>query len=337
MDPANVREGYGHGGFGKLSFSDYLLLIGLDNSQNWEGEPDRGLRDWEGNLITDKWPWFETHHSGVRQDIWLKNLLEPNNGPPAGERYTHIIPMWHRGLFGTVRFNMSLKNREILSNWLSVLYRHNIKLVKEGHDHSYTRTIPMKITSIQPEGTHIKKIYYKPNSWPLTENLSQQYLDDFYSVNCLIDNVTGEIKGWEYKGDFVSYGQEGFITIGHGGWAAGRRSPGGSGGGNAGFWFVDSEKGGEYFGGAESFHINLVTLENDFIQVEAYKPDQLKNFETGSIVFPIHNFKWSHVEKKWFSFDTNNNEWIDYEKGMTRKEFSKQGGGKLSVSGYSGR
>src|SRR5690625_7374559 len=34
-----VQAGFGPGGFGKLSFSDYLLLIALDNGiQNWEGE-----------------------------------------------------------------------------------------------------------------------------------------------------------------------------------------------------------------------------------------------------------------------------------------------------------
>ena len=317
MDTEHVREGFGQGGFGSLGFSDYLLLIGLDNSQNWEGEPDRGLRDWEGNLITEKWPWFETHHSDVRQDIWLKNLLEPDVGPSAGERYTNILPVWHRGLFGTVRLNMSLKNREILNNWLPVLYRNNVRLIKEGHDHIYTRTVPLKITGEQPENTFIRKNYYEPNSWPITSNLSQEYVDNFYAVNTLIDEYTGEITGWEYNGKYISYEPGGMIAIGHGGWAAGRRDPGRRGGGNAGFWFTDNEKGGEYFGGAESYHINLITLTNDAIQVEAYHPRQMVNFENGSEPYPIHKFKWDHHQEKWFSFNLNKNQWIDYKYGMT--------------------
>jgi|GEM_PF-1390714 len=319
MDPEHVKEGFGKGGFGKLSFSDYLLLIGLDNSQNWEGEPDKGLRDWKGDLITDKWPWFETLHSDVRQDIWLKNLLEPDNQPAAGERYTHILPVWHRGLFGTVRLNMSIKNREILSNWLPILYRNNVKLIKEGHDHSYTRTVPLRISSEQPENTIIKKMHYEPASWRLTSNLSREYLDNFFSVNSLIDEITGEIAGWEYNDQYISYDPDGMIAIGHGGWAAGRREPGGRGGGNAGLWFVDNEKGGDYFGGEESYHINLVTLTNESIQVESYHPDQLVNFENGMAAYPIHKFMWDHKKNKWFSFDINRNRWIDYENGSVLK------------------
>jgi hypothetical protein len=317
MDPDQVREGFGKGGFGKLSFSDYLLLIGLDNSQNWEGEPDRGLRDWEGNLITKKWPWFETHHSDVRQDIWLKNLIEPDGMPPAGERYRHILPVWHRGLFGTVRLNMSLKNREILASWLPVLSRNGVKIIKEGHDHSYTRTVPLTVTTEQPENTIIKKVYYEPNSWPLTPNLSREYIEDYYAVNCLIDEFTGDITGWEFEGNYIIYEPRGMIVTGHGGWAASRRQPGGRGGGNAGLWFVDKEKGGEFFGGVESYHVNLITLTNEEIQVGAYHPVQLVNIESGLEIQPIHRFKWNKPKEEWYSFDPARNQWIDYEYGMT--------------------
>ena len=316
MDPDYIRDGFGRGGFGSLGFSDYLLLIGLDNSQNWEGEPDRGLRDWEGNLITERWPWFETLHADIRQDLWLENLLEPQDGPAAGERYKHILPVWHRGLFGSVRLNMSLKNREILNSWLSILYRNGTKLVKEGHDHSYTRTVPLAITTEQPENTFLKKIYYEPASWPLTPNLSQEYLDSFYMVNCLIDDTTGEISGWEYKGNYVSYAPDGMIAIGHGGWAGGRSNPGARGGGNAGFWYVDNNRGGDYFGGQESFHINLLTFSNDAIEVESYHPEQLKNFEKGLDAYPIHKFRWDDLKDGWFAFDFSLNRWVDYEKGM---------------------
>ncbi len=312
MDPEQVREGYGKGGFGKLSFGDYLLLIGLDNSQNWEATPDTGLRDWEGNLITEQWPWFETHHSDVRQDQWLKNLLEPEDGPPAGERYQHILPVWHRGLFGTVRLNMSLKNREMFSSWLPLLYRNGVRLIKEGHDHIYTRTVPLNITTEQPDDTTIEKVYYKPSTWELTSNLSEAYLDEYYAVNTLVDVTTGEITGWEYGGYYSTYDPEGMIAIGHGGWAAGRRDPGGRGGGNAGLWFVDEEKGGESFGGEESFHINVVELAADRLTVTALHPDQLPAIENGEEPKPIHAFRWSQSENTWLSYDPDTGEWKAY-------------------------
>ena len=312
INPEHAREGFGKGGFGKLSFSDYLLLIGLDNSQNWEGEPEKGLKDWEGNLITDRWPWYETHHSEVRQDRWLKNLLEPENGLTAGETYTHILPVWHRGLFGTVRKNMTYKNRSLLKYWLPILYRNGVKLIKEGHDHSFTRTIPMHISTEQPTNTTIESISYAPTSWSLSDNLGQEYLDGFFSINSLKDNDTGEIVGWEYDGNYISYNPMGMITIGHGGWAAGRREPGGRGGGNAGLWFVDPEKGGDAYGGEESFHLTTVHLTTDDFTVEAFHPDQLENFENGHEPEPIHRFKWDMLNEKWFTFDSVNRTWVDY-------------------------
>lgn len=316
IHPDHVREGFGHGGFGKLSFGDYLLLIGLDNSQNWEGETDNGLRDWEGNLITEQWPWYEIHHSDVRQDLWLANLLEPSNRPSAGERYTHIIPVWHRGLFGSVRLNMSLKNREIFSNWLPLLYRNGVKLIKEGHDHIYTRTVPLNITVEQPEETRVEKIYYEPNSWELTSNLNQEYLDKYYSVNTLVNTDSGEIVGWEYDGYYTTYDPKGMIAIGHGGWAAGRRNPGDRRGGNAGLWFVDRDNGGDAFGGEDSFHINTVHLSQDRIMVEAFHPDQLSKFQNGDKITPLHRFMWDNHEELWLSFDIVLDEWVNYEDGM---------------------
>ena len=312
LDPESAQDGFGHGGFGKLSFSNYLLLIGMDNSQNWEGEPDRGLRDRDGNLITERWPWFETHHSEVRQDLWLENLLEPENGPTAGEVYSHIIPVWHRGLFGTGRMNMTLKNRPLLKYWLPILYRNGVKLIKEAHDHNFTRTVPLQITSEQPDNTYLKKVYYDPHTWDLTENLSQEYLDNFFAVNSLIDNDSDEIVGWEYDGKYITYAPEGTITVGHGGWTAGRRDPGQWGGGNAGLWFVDKGRGGDTFGGSESYHMTTVYLTNDDLTVEAYHPDQLSNFENAIEPIPIHRFRWDKTDEKWYAFDLEKAEWVDY-------------------------
>src|SRR5690625_1211155 len=312
INPEHLQEGFGRGGFGKLNFSDYFLLIGLDNSQNWEGEPEKGLRDSEGNLITERWPWFETHHSDVRQDLWLKNLLEPEGGVSAAERYTHIIPVWHRGLYGTVRLNMSLKNREVYKSWLSVLYRNGVKLIKEGHDHSFTRTVPMNITTKQPSNTTIEKMYYEPASWPLTDNLSQEYLDNFYAVNSLVDKDNGEIVGWEYDGLYTTYDPKGMIAVGHGGWSAGRRNPGQRGGGNAGLWFVEENKGGTAFGGEESFHLTTIHLTNDDLTVEAFHPDQLHHFENGTLAVPMHRFRWDIKQAQWLTFDLERNEWVGY-------------------------
>lgn len=299
INKKSLQEGFGHGGFGKLSFSDYLLLIALDNNQNWEGEPDKGLYDWEGNPIIDKWPWFETHYSDVRQDLWLKNLLEPKDGPSAGEKYQHIIPVWHRCLFGSVRLNMSFDNRPLMEYWLPILYRNGVKFFGEAHDHAYGRTIPMEITEKQPSNTYLDKVYYEPASWKLTPNLTQSYIDEFYSVNCLKDNQTHEITGWEYKGKYITYHPKGMRSFGYGGWAAGRRKISDRGAGNAGWWFVDKDKGGEHISGNESFHINVVNLTPEGLSTEAYKTNQLNNFQNGTEPEVIHRLSWDKEKETW--------------------------------------
>ncbi len=307
MDPDHVREGFGKGGYGALHFSDYLLLIGLDSSQNFEGPPDVGLKDWQGNPITDEWPWFETPQGDIRQDEWLKNLLEPGDGPAAGDVYTHIIPIWHRGLFGTVRLNMSLKNRNIFEHWLPVLARNNVRFIKEGHDHLYTRTVPMHITDEQPENTYIETVYYEPNTWSLTDNLSQDYLDQYYAIDVLKDEDSEENVGWAYKGHYITHDPNGFVVQGHGGWAAGRRSIGGRGGGNAGLWFVDEEKGGDSFGGSDSFHTTTVILTEEDLTVKAYHPERDR---------PIHQARWDMNAEQWFALDPDAPEdeaWMAYE------------------------
>lgn len=295
-----VREGFGQGGFGKLSFADYLLLIALDNgSQNWEGEPDQGLRDWEGKPITEKWPWFETHHSDVRQDVWLANLLEPEEGPTAGSKYENIIPLWHRGLFGSARINMSLKNRGIFEYWLPVLERNGVKFIGEAHDHLYSRSVPMKTSQTRPENTYLKKVYYEPLSWELTSDLESSYLDRFYSVNCLFDETDDTIVGWEYKGRYITYDPQGFRTFGYGGWAAGRRQIGDRGAGNAGWWFVDPEKGGDHFSGEDSYHINVLTLTPDGFQSEAFDFRSLDQFQKNEKPVPIHSISWDNESNRW--------------------------------------
>jgi hypothetical protein len=299
IDQRHVHQGFGHGGFGALSFADYLLLIGLDNSQNWEGKPDQGLRDWEGNLITDTWPWFSTHHADVRQDIWLQNLLEPKDCKTAGERYKHIIPFWHRGLFGSARINMSLKNRALMEYWLPILFRNGVKYFGEGHDHLYGRSIPMGITTEQPLNTYIEKVYYKPQSWSLTPNLLQSYIDEFYAVNCLKENQNHEIVGWEYKGHYISYDPEGMRAFGYGGWAASRRKIGSRGAGNAGWWFVDENKGGMNLDGIESYHINVIYLYSDSLVTEAIHPSQLTNLENGIEPQRIHHIAYNKITNSW--------------------------------------
>lgn len=299
MNEESIKVGYGHGGFGKLSFSDYLLLIALDNSQNWEGKPDIGLKDWQGNQITDTWPWFETHHSDVRQDLWLVNLLEPQGSAPARDKYSYIIPVWHRGLFGSARLNMSLKNRAIFEYWLPVLYRNGVKFFGEAHDHLYGRTIPMGIKTELPPNSYLEKVYYKPNSWDLPLNLPQEYLDNFFAVNCIKDLNTDEIIGWEYKGNYITYEPKGMRSFGYGGWAAGRRQIGDFGAGNAGWWFVDPEKGGEHFSGINSYHINLVTLYPDELVTEAYDTSQLANIQNRIQPKPIHRISWNRKSEVW--------------------------------------
>ena len=312
MNPEQVMEGFGQGGFGKLSFGDYLMLIGMDNSQNWEGEPDKGLRDWQGNLITDRWPWFETHHSTVRQDLWLKNLLEPEGGPSAGERYTHIIPVWHRGLFGTARQNMTFKNRNLLADWLPLLYRNGVKLIKEGHDHLYTRTVPLGISGELPVNSYLEKVVYEPLSPGWSAVFDEDYLDQYFSINTIMDSTSHEIVGWEYEGNYITPKEDGMIAIGHGGWAGGRREVGQRGGGNAGFWYVDPEKGGESFGGEESFHIHIVTLTSHEITTKAFHPNQLSNFEAGSTPVPISTFRRVLSADHWQVLDSQTGEWVRY-------------------------
>jgi hypothetical protein len=296
----NVIDGFGHGGFGKLSFGDYLLLIALDNCcQNWAGEPDRGLRDWEGNPITDRWPWYEEHHADVRQDLWLRNLLEPEGRASAGERYRNIIPVYHRGLFGTARKNMTLKNRDLLHYWLPLLHRNNVKFIKEAHDHLYTRTIPLGIAQAPPEGTYQDTVTYAPRSWPLPPDTPQDYLDRYYTINVSRNRETGEIVAWEYQGNYVMHDPGGFIVQGHGGWAASRRQPGDRGGGNAGTWFVDPDKGGETFSGDASYHITTVHLTTDSLTFESFHPSQLEHFLSGAEPTPINRTRWSHTRGEW--------------------------------------
>ncbi len=307
MDPEHIREGFGKGGFGSLRFSDYLLLIALDNNQNFEGEPDIGLRDWEGNLITDTWPWYETIHADIRQDKWLHDLLEPEGGPPARDAYTHIIPMWHRGMYGLARTNMSLKDRALLKYWMPVIQRSGARFIKEAHEHNYTRTVPLTVTDQQPENTSIETIPYEPSSWPLTDNLPQDYIDDFYSAKVLRDNDTGEIVGWTYAGYFTHYHPQGLIVQGHGGWAGGRQEAGNRGGGNAGRWHVDESKGGANFAGDESFHITTVDLRPGSLTVTSLHPHGER---------PIHKARWDKPAQRWLAFDfdaPDGGAWIPYE------------------------
>lgn len=299
LDPAHRREGYGKGGFGKLSFGDYLLLIALDNNQNWEGTPEVGLRDWQGKLITEQWPWFETQHADVRQDLWLKNLLEPTGGPAAGQRYTHILPIWHRGLFGTNRLNMTYKNRGLLEFWYPILYRNGVKVVKECHDHLYSRSVPIGITPVQPPNTYLQKRAYTPISWTLPASLTQNYLDEFFTVNVARDNQTHAIVGWEYKGHFACHDPQGLVAIGCGGWAASRSNPGGRKGGEMGLWFVDPAKGGETFGGNNSFHMTTVHLTAESVVVESFRPGELTKFENNTGPQPIHRLRWSIPDQAW--------------------------------------
>ena len=299
INPDHVQQGYGHGGFGKLSFSDYLLLVALDNSQNWEGKPDQGLRDWRGNAITDTWPWFESQYSDVRQDLWLKSLLEPENGPPAGEVYENIIPVWHRGLFGSTRLNMSLKNRGLMEYWLPILYRNGVKFFAEAHDHTYGRSVPMGITTDMPENTYTEVVYYQPQSWTLTPNLTQSYLDKYYGVNCLKDKQTDEIIGWEYKGHYITHNPKGMRAFGYGGWAAGRGSIGGRGAGNAGWWFADPDKGGQHFTGNQSYHINVIHLSTEGLTTEAIDSGELNKIQNGDQPDFIHHLVWDKKKETW--------------------------------------
>ena len=299
LNPNSAQEGFGHGGFGKLSFSDYLLLIGLDNSQNWEGEPDQGLRDWRGKPITDTWPWFETHHSDVRQDLWLQNLLEPEGGPTAGERYENIIPFWHRGLFGASRAQMTLKNRGIMEYWLPILHRNGVKYFGEAHDHAYLHTVPMGISTEQPAGTYIEKVRYRPNRWRLPGDLPQSYLDDFFSVQCLKDESTNEIVGWAYKGHYITHDPHGMRAFGHGGWAAGRSSRGARRAGNAGWWFAEENRGGKIVTGSASYGMKTLRLRPGSMVSEFIPVTELARVEEGKEPERLHHLEWNHTRQEW--------------------------------------
>ncbi len=268
-DPA-THAGFGHGGFGKLSFGDYLLLVVLDNNQNWETVPDPELRDWEGNRIVDRWPWFGTHHGAVRQDHWLRTLLEPEDGRSAAERYTHVLPFWHRGLFCTGRPNATIKNREILSAWLPPLVRAGVRLVNEAHEHNYARTVPIGIDEGQPDDARIERVSFEPNTWPVPL-VPDEYHREYYTVECLLED--DDIVGWCHDEVTATHDPSGLIAAGHGGWGAGRRPIGGRGAGQAGWWFVDESNGGLAIDGETSYHVRTITLDPATITVAEYLAD----------------------------------------------------------------
>ena len=272
-DPA-TRAGFGHGGFGKLSFGDYLLLVVLDNNQNWETTPDPDLRDWEGNRIVDRWPWYGTRHGEVRQDRWLRTMLEPEDAPAAGDRYTHVLPFWHRGLFCTSRPNVTIKNREILSAWLPPLVRAGVRLVNEAHEHQYARTVPIGIGEEPPVGDRTERVPYEPNSWPVPD-VPDEYHRAYYTTECLMEDE--EIVGWCHDGVAAYHDPAGLIAAGHGGWGAGRGSIGGRGAGQAGWWFVDEDRGGRAIDGETSYHVRTITLDPTTITVAEYLADETGN------------------------------------------------------------
>lgn len=298
----NLVEGFNIGGFGSLSFGNYLLLIALNNIQFWEGKPDDKLRDWTGNHITEKWPWYGRIHSEVQQDIWLENTLKSNS-------YRHILPFYHRGLFGGTRLNMSHKNRDILKYWLPLFQEYNVKYITEAHDHLFVRTIPIGISKSYPSYAQLSKIPYKPLSWELV-NVNEEYLDQYYTVNCIINN--SEIIGWEFDNKYISYDSKGMIVNGCGGWAAGRRKTGDRQAGNAGWWFVDKEKGGEIIEGDKSFYTTLISLSQDEIIVESYHPSEIKSLEQHTEIVPFNKFKWNFDIEVWLKYTFEENKWIKY-------------------------
>ena len=297
-------KGFNKGGFGSMSFGDYLLIIDLNNIQFWEGEPNSELRDWKGDLITDKWPWYGQIQSDVRQDLWLKHTLENRS-------YKHIIPFYHRGLFGGARLNMSHKNRDILKYWLPLFYKYNVKFITEAHDHLYKRTVPLKITNSQPKDTYMEQLPYKPLSWNLVD-VPETYLEDYYTVNCIKNNETHEIVGWEFDGNYITYDKQGFIVQGDGGWAAGRRNKGDRQAGNAGWWFVDKSKGGEIIDGKDSYYLTVINLSNNEIEIESFFPNKLINFQNGKLPFPMKKVKWDFDSLRWYAFDIKKDQWLNY-------------------------
>ena len=131
----------------------------------------------------------------------------------------------------------------------------------------------------------------EPMSWPLTDNPSRSYLEEFFAVNTIKNIDSGEIVGWEYEGNYISFDPQDMVATGHGGWAAGRRSQGDRGSRNVGLWFIDEQKGGQTYDGTESFHMNTVYLTNDDITVEVFRPDQVTYFENGTHPTPVHRYK----------------------------------------------
>lgn len=314
LDPEYIQEGFGHGGFGALTFSDYLLLIGLDNVLNWEGEPYKGFKDWtNGENITEIWPWYEKRHAEVRQDTWLKELLYPNDSPKAGEVFTHILPVWHRGFFGTVRQNMDVMNRDILKYWLPALYDNNVKLIIEGHDHCYTRTVPAGIYNKQPKNSYMEKVYLNPSKFSVPNELSNDYLTRFYSVNCIRDSLSSEVLGWEYEGNFIEYSPSGMIAVGHGGWAANRREIGSFNDGRTGLWHVNKNLGGKTFSGNEAYYFLIIELTNHELIVDSFNPEQLPDFENGTPSPPFSRFKWNKKDLCWEKYSFKNTKWMQYE------------------------
>ena len=296
-------EGFGQGGFGSLNFGNYLLLIVLNNIQFWEGKPDPFIRDWRGKLITDKWPWYGEIQSDIRQDLWLKHTLE-------NIQCKHVIPLYHRALFGGARLNMSHKNRDILKYWLPLFYNSNVKFIAEGHDHLYISTVPMKVNYEQPPDTYLERVPYKPLSWKL-DNTSVSYSEKYYTVNCIKEKMSHEILGWEYDGKYISYDPQGMIFQGDGGWAARRRKIGDRQAGNAGWWFVDKKNGGEIIDGEDSYYITFLQLTNSDITIESLNPKELINFQNNNITIPIKKMKWNFDSLKWYSYDSEINDWVN--------------------------
>lgn len=108
-----------------------------------------------------------------------------------------------------------------------------------------------------------------------------------------------EIIGWEYNGKYLYHESSGMRSFGYGGWAAGRRQVGEWGAGNAGWWFVDSEKGGEHFSGDKSYHINLIKLTRDKLITKAYSVDQYDLIKQGLEPSAIHEISWDRNLEKW--------------------------------------
>lgn len=114
--------------------------------------------------------------------------------------------------------------------------------------------------------------------------------------------------GIVYKGNY-NYNQEGMITTGHGGWAAGRRAPGDRGGGNAGLWLVDTEKGEDAFGGEESYHITVVELSTEGLTVSSIRPGLMSD---SSVDDKIVQFRRTIDSETWEVYDLSETIWHPY-------------------------